>query len=172
MEMDLARLEEALIALGQVLANRDLHYEIVLAGGASLLLMNMTERSTKDVDVIALVKEGQFISPDPLPEPLFQAAQEVEKSLGLASHWFSLIPIDLLKMGLPSGFMTRMHTRHYQGLTIDLPDRVDQICFKFYASVKWGPESKHFADLLALKPSPEELSFAKSWCFSQAWFSL
>ena len=59
-----------------------------------------------------------------------------------------------------------MHTRHYKGLTVHLADRFDQICFKLYAAVDQGPKSKHFADLMVLKRSYEELELAKSWCIS------
>jgi hypothetical protein len=59
-----------------------------------------------------------------------------------------------------------MHTRHYNGLTIHLADRFDQIFFKLYASVDQGPRSKHFADLIALKPTIDELNQAKNWCIS------
>lgn len=59
-----------------------------------------------------------------------------------------------------------MHTRLYQGLTVHLADRFDQIYFKLYASVDQGPHSKHFADLLTLKPSADELKQARKWCMS------
>jgi hypothetical protein len=55
---------------------------------------------------------------------------------------------------------------YYQGLTIHLAARFDQICFKLYATVDQGPRSKHFADLITLKPSADELEQAKSWCMS------
>jgi hypothetical protein len=38
--------------------------------------------------------------------------------------------------------------------------------FKLYAGVDQGPRSKHFADLIALKPTANELEQAKSWCIS------
>ena len=60
----------------------------------------------------------------------------------------------------------RVHTHHYKGLTVHLADRFDQICFKLYASVDQGPQSKHFTDLVTLKPSSEELEQAKNWCIS------
>lgn len=37
--MDFTNLEEALTILGELLADRGLHYEIVAIGGGSLLLM-------------------------------------------------------------------------------------------------------------------------------------
>ena len=166
MSIDSATLEEALMVLGQLLADRDLYYEIVAIGGGSLLLLRQIERTTKDLDLVALVENGQLVSADPLPQILLKAAVDVGKALELGSDWLNIGPASLFKMGLPDGFMKRMHTRHYKGLTIHLADRFDQICFKLYASVDQGPQSKHFADLITLKPSIDELVQAKSWCIS------
>jgi hypothetical protein len=165
MEIDLLSLEEALVILGQLLADRGHYFEVVAIGGGSLLLLRQIERPTRDLVLVALVEEGQFISADPLPQVLLQAAEEVGKALKLGEGWLNIGPASLLEMGLPLGFMSRMHTRHYKGLTIHLADRFDQICFKLYASVDQGPQSKHFADLITLKPSTEELNEAKIWCF-------
>lgn len=107
-----------------------------------------------------------MISAEPLPQSLFQAAEEVGKALELGKEWLNAGPSSLLSMGLPSGFMDRMHTRHYKGLTVHLADRFDQIFFKLYASVDQGAQSKHFADLIALQPTSAELQMAKSWCIS------
>ena len=166
MEMNSAGLEEALIVLGQLLTDRGHYYEIVAIGGGSLLLLRLLERTTKDLDLVALVKDGRLISADPLPQVLFQTAEEVGNALELGKDWLNIGPASLLEMGLPPGFMTRVHTRRYKGLTLHLADRFDQICFKLYASVDQGPESKHFADLITLKPTPGELEKAKSWCIS------
>ena len=43
----------------------------------------------------------------------------------------------------------------------------DQICLKLYASVDHEPQSKHYMDLIALKPSLSELEYAKKWCLTQ-----
>lgn len=166
MEIDFTTLEEALTILGQLLADRSQYYEIVIIGGGSLLLLKQIERTTRDLDLVALIKNGQLISADPLPPDLLQAAKEVGMALELRADWLNIGPASLLNMGLPSGFMSRMHTRYYKGLTIHLADRFDQIFFKLYACVDQGPQSKHFADLVTLKPSVEELEMAKRWCIS------
>ncbi|HSX11162.1 MAG TPA: hypothetical protein VLF94_05560 [Chlamydiales bacterium] len=166
MEIDTATLEGALKVLGQILAERGLHYEVVAIGGGSLLLLGLIERTTKDLDLVALVKGKELISAIPLPQPLVQAAEQVGKALELGKEWLNIGPASLLEMGLPAGFMKRAHIRKYKGLTLYLADRFDQICFKLYASVDQGPESKHFADLTALKPSFEELQQAKKWCIT------
>lgn len=166
MEINSASLEEALKVLGQLLADRGHYHEIVAIGGGGLLLLRIMERTTKDLDLIALVQDGKLVSADPLPHSLLQAAEEVGKALELGQNWLNNGPASLLNLGLPPGFMNRVHTRQYKGLTIHLADRFDQICFKLYASVDHEPLSKHFTDLITLKPSADELKQAKNWCIS------
>ena len=166
MDIDLLSLEKALVTLGQLLADRGHHFEIVAIGGGSLLLLGQIDRPTRDLDLVACIEKGRLVSADPLPYVLVQAAEEVGKALELGKDWLNIGPASLLEMGLPSGFIDRMHTRCYKGLTIHLADRFDQICFKLYASVDQGPESKHFADLICLKPSANELKKAKNWCIT------
>lgn len=164
MELNSTTLEDALKILGQLILERGHYYEVVAIGGAGLLLLGQITRTTKDLDLVALVNEGEFISANPLPIPLFQAIGEVGIALNLGKDWVNTGPSDLFKMGLPEGFKTRMDTRRYGGLTIYLAGRFDQICFKLYAAVDQGPNSKHFADLKSLKPTKTELGEAKCWC--------
>ncbi len=167
MEIDLVSLENALEVLGQLLADRELHYEVAAVGGGSLLLLGLIERPTRDLDLVALIKDHALISANPLPSPLVQAVEEVGKALDLGKDWLNIGPASLLEMGVPSGFMGRLHVRKYKGLTLYLADRFDQICLKLYASVDQGPQSKHFTDLLALMPTRDELNLAKNWCITQ-----
>lgn len=167
MEVDFNGLERALEVLGQLLADRGVHYEVAAIGGGSLLLLGLIDRSTKDLDLVALVKGQELFSANPLPPLLIQAAEEVGRVLDLRKDWLNIGPASLLESGLPSGFIERLHVRKYQGLTLYLADRFDQICFKLYASVDQGPQSKHFADLRALTPTPDELSQARKWCLTQ-----
>lgn len=164
MTIDSEGLKGALQILGQLLADRGHAYEIIAIGGGSLLLLKLIERTTKDLDVVALLRNGELIEADPLPLPLWQAANDVGKALKLGQDWLNTGPASLLEGGLPKGFLNRVHTHYYKGLTVHLADRFDQICFKLYASVDQGPYSKHFADLIALKPTTEELEKAKNWC--------
>lgn len=166
MDIDSITLERALTVLGQLLADRGHSYEVVAIGGGSLLLLGQIDRTTKDLDLVALVTSDQFISADPLPQNLLQAAKEVEIALDLGQDWLNTGPTSLLEMGLPPGFQRRMQTRQYRGLTVHLADRFDQICFKLYATVDQGPHSKHFIDLKSLQPTYDELITAKSWCIT------
>lgn len=98
--------------LGQLLADRGYHYEVVAIGGGSLLLLRLIERTTKDLDLVALLKNGQLISANPLPSPLLQAAKDVGNALELGQDWLNIGPSSLLEGGLPKGFLGRMHTHH------------------------------------------------------------
>jgi hypothetical protein len=164
MDIDSMTLEHALTALGELLSDRGCYYEIVAIGGGSLLLLDQIDRTTKDLDLVALIEANRFISADPLPQELAQAVSEVGLALDLGKDWLNAGPASLLEMGLPDGFATRMQTRNYAGLTIHLAGRLDQICFKLYAAVDQGPHSKHFADLKHLEPSEDDLQVAKCWC--------
>src|SRR5579872_887189 len=161
-------LNTALTTLGSILQDRNSHFEIVAIGGGGLLLLGMITRPTKDVDVVALIDKGNFVSAKHLPKPLLKAIAEVGIALRLGKNWINTGPSDLFTMGLPEGFSDRMSTRHYGGLTLHLAGRFDQICFKLYAAVDQGPASKHFADLKALKPTQAELKKAANWCKTHA----
>jgi hypothetical protein len=165
-EINFEILEKALDALGQFLLDQKLHYELVVIGGGGLLLLGATLRSTNDLDLVALIDNGELISADPLPTPLSQAIKDVASALNLRNDWVNSGPTDLLTLGLPEGFKERLHPSHYGGLTIHLADRFDQICFKLYAAADQGPTSKHFTDLKTLKPTQVELKTAKNWCIT------
>lgn len=118
------------------------------------MLLGLINRPTKDLDLVALVSDGEFISASPLPKPFLQAVNEIEVAFNLGKNWVNAGPSDLFKMGLPEGFKSRMEALNYGGLMIHLAGRFDQICFKLYAAVDGGnPHTKHFADLKLLQPT-------------------
>jgi hypothetical protein len=65
-------------------------------------------------------------------------------------------------MGLPKGLAGRCQARSYgPRLTVHVIDRIDQVHFKLYAAVDRG--GYHVTDLLALRPTPDELTEAARW---------
>lgn len=162
-DMSSESLEQALGALGELLAERRQSFDLVVIGGGSLLLSGLLARPTEDLDVVARIEDGAYVSAEPLPPPLIDAIAEIGRLLGLGSAWLNPGPAQLLEFGLPDGFSDRVQTRAYAGLTVHLADRVDQIAFKLYASVDQGPGSKHFADLRRLAPTEAELLAAAAW---------
>lgn len=153
----------ALRTLGEVLADRGHHYEVVAIGGSALLLLGLVVRPTADVDVVAVVQGDEYRLAKPLPAPLEEAQAEVGAALGLGDKWLNPGPTDLLDFGLPDGFQERVETLKFDGLTVQLAGRFDQICFKLYAAVDQGSRSKHFADLQQLGATSDELVRAAKW---------
>jgi len=163
--MDLSEdlLERALSTLGEVLERRGHRYELVAIGGSSLMLLGLLSRPTRDLDVVALVEGGAYVSAMPLPAELARAQADVGRALGLGEDWLNPGPTDLLDFGLPDGFEDRVETRRYEALTLHLAGRFDQTCFKLYAAADQGLGSKHAADLRLLDPTPGELLEAARW---------
>jgi hypothetical protein len=148
-------LEQALQVLGELLADRQRPFEVYAVGGGSLLLLGVIERPTKDLDLVAIVRGGTFTSAAPLPPELKRASIEVAELLGLDREWLNAGPADLMQLGLPAGYDSRLVSR--------TSGRFDQICFKLYAAVDQGPRSKHVADLRRIAPSQKELIAAARW---------
>ena len=163
MDIDRQRLDEALRTLGEVLEARGLTYEIVAVGGSALMLLGLISRPTRDLDALALVEDGRYISADPFPPPLAEGVVSVGRALGLADDWLNPGPTELLRFGLPEGFEQRVERRCYGGLTLQVAGRLDQICFKLYAVVDQGGGSKHASDLRRLEPTRDELLTAARW---------
>ena len=124
--------------------------------------MHLIHRTTKDVDIVALMDANNLlVDPAPLPEELLVAAKEVADTLNLTQDWLNNGPSSgdggLFRLGLPDGFKERL-VRNYQGnkLTVYYINRLDQIHFKLYAAIdQLG--SYHASDLKQLSPSDDEL---------------
>jgi hypothetical protein len=160
-------LEEALEVLGEVLADQGNSAALAVIGGGSLLLSQLIERPTKDLDVVALVIAGEYRRAMPFPDFLAAAVRDVAAAKGLTPDWLNPGPTDLLDFGLPVGFEQRATLRRFGALSLHVASREDQICFKLYAYIDQGPRSKHAADLKRLSPSANELQWAGDWCRMQ-----
>ena len=68
---------------------------------------------------------------------------------------------------LPGDWLNTV-VRHYAALSVGIADRCDLIFLKLYAAAdQTGPESVHFQDLLALRPSDQEFEDAAVWVREQ-----
>jgi hypothetical protein len=158
-----ASVDELLGALGDQLTEREQHLSLAVVGGAALLVLGLTSRVTRDVDVVALVDGRALLPAEPLPAPLADAARVVARDFGLAEGWLNARPTALLDFGLPEGFYERAHRRTYgYGLEVLFASRLDQVHFKLYATADQGA-GKHLADLRALEPTADELLAAARW---------
>lgn len=137
---------------------------LVICGGAGLQVLGLVSRGTYDIDVVALVEEGEDAYPKPLPLSLQKAILRVAQAHGLAEDWLNPGPADNQKLGLPRGLLDRAVYREYGNLLkVWFIGRYDQIHFKLYAMVDHGGPGKHMDDLLALSPTPKELEEAALW---------
>ena len=144
---------------------------LVICGGSALIAMSLRRRTTRDMDVVALLSAAQEpISPDPLPDFLLRAADQVARDLGLFEGWLNNGPSrgegGLFQMGLPEGFVGRLTEKKYgPRLAVYFIGRLDQIHFKLYAAVDQR-DGTHLNDLKALHPTAAELEAAARWAMT------
>ncbi|MEA1875791.1 MAG: nucleotidyl transferase AbiEii/AbiGii toxin family protein [Bacteroidota bacterium] len=143
-------------------------FNLVVCGGTALIATELIQRTTRDVDIVAMAdSKGKLVDPAPLPEALITAAQEVAEDLNLPKDWLNNGPSSgeggIYRLGLPQGFSDRLKWRIFgEKLTVAFIDRIDQIYFKLYAAVdQFG--SYHATDLQALEPTDDELLGAVAW---------
>jgi len=162
----------ALQRVGELLEARGLRFEIVIVGGAALNLLGIIERSTVDVDVIAM---GEGVRPmrlrepaDPLPRPLADAVATVARDMNLPADWMNPRVAGQWALGVPEGFQARIRWETLGGLEVGVSSRTDLIHLKLYAACDaTGPQSRHFVDLMALSPTSGELAAAATWVVDQ-----
>ena len=141
-----------------------MRYELVLVGGGNLILRGLITRpTTRDLDILGERALDTVRPLRPMPEPLRDAVMDVGRAFGLANDWLNVGPDPLLELGLPDGFVERLERRDFGGLVVWLAGRFDMVCFKLYAAVDQGPRSRHFQDLVELRPSRNDLLGAARW---------
>ena len=145
-----------LSALGEQLTALGSRVEIVVIGGSALTALGLVRRATRDVDLLAIADHGELRLAEPLPVPLLSARAIVARDFDLDENWLNAGPTDLIKWGLPEGFMSRMVTRQYgPALVVHFAGRLDQIYFKLSP---WAPRAADvtrpiFAHLTRSAPS-------------------
>lgn len=140
--------------------------ELIVCGGSALLAMHLVNRTTRDIDVVALMRGGVPVSAEPLPQYLVRAAERVADILLLPEDWLNNGPASQFTMGLPPGFTERLQRVCIgEKLAVHYISREDQIYFKTFASADRG--GYHISDLKALRPTDEEMLRAARWCMEQ-----
>jgi hypothetical protein len=84
-----------------------------VVGGSGLLALGLIDRSTRDVDLLALRAGDELGSAKPLPAALEAARDQVARDFSLPVDWLNPGPTDLLEFGLPEGFIDRLERRGY-----------------------------------------------------------
>ena len=145
--------KELLIEFGTFLRERNLSADMTVAGGTALNLLKISNRDTRDVDVV---------EPDRLP-PLIQIAAldfAQDPSRGLDASWLNTAA-RIYADPLPKGWADRATVAlETPGLIVRALDRGDLLKLKTYALCKRG---KDLSDCVALQPTPEELEDTRNW---------
>ncbi len=153
---------------------------LVICGGSALNVLNIARRTTRDVDVLAVVEEsdeGLVLRPDrELPDSFRQIVADVGRDLDLAEDWLNMGPGDVLAVyGPPDGMTRRWERRDYGPcLTAYFVGRRDQVHFKLLAAADPRAQPRHFEDLaLRIRPTEEDLRASVGWLLGRAtspWF--
>ncbi len=146
-------------AFDTFLKSRGLSFEATVIGGSGLALLGITERQTRDFDILY---------PD-LPEKVLDAAQVFAQQmrnsdLDLDDNWLNNDPAPLGDV-LPEGWKDRLQPA-FQGhaLVLTTLGRKDLLKSKLFALCDRGTD---LSDCLALKPTSEELDEAEPWVAQQ-----
>lgn len=172
-ELPREALKRVLAGVGELLAADGEHHAIVVAGGASLNLLGLVDRTTQDVDVIARAERDEqsdalrLVHPDPIPPSLERAIVSVARDFGLNPNSMNTEVAAQWKQELPPWIADDISwTTLGGGLDVGLLGRT-LIALKLYAAADHAPGSVHFQDLIALGPTDSELDEARSWVVSQ-----
>lgn len=156
-------------ALGDHLELAGTHYRVVVVGGVALALGGFLDRTTLDVDVIAVAPgdEAELRAADPLPSPLTEAVLTVARDYGLAPSWFNGVVSAQLEHGLPPGWFEELRWLRFGALEVGLAGRRGLIALKLFAAADQDRSSKHVSDLVALAPTEREWGEASAWVVTQ-----
>lgn len=73
-----------------------------------------------------------------------------------------------MKFALPDGFEDRVQWSRFGSLHVGTAGRLDLIALKLFAAVdNPGFRNVHYQDLLAMRPTQEELATARAWVVTQ-----
>lgn len=168
--------EDVLWRLGkQMLYYHEDPISLVICGGSALNVLNISNRTTKYVDVLVIVEEGpdgyKLKYGEELPASLVERIAAVGRDLGLDVDWLNMGPKDILPIyGPPAGMTERWVKREYGPcLTAYFIHRLDQIHFKLLAAADTKANPRHMEDLKKrIKPTEDELNLAVAWLLKKA----
>ncbi len=133
--------------------------EAVIVGGSALALLGITDRQTRDLDVLY-----PELSKAILETARDFAAHVRRRGIQLSDDWLNNGPMDLGR-ALPDGWLDRVHPV-FSGIALKLATlgRTDLLKSKLFALCDRGTD---LADCIALSPTREELADAAEWLVDQ-----
>lgn len=147
MDLDI---KHALNLLNFYLKKKNQSRAFTICGGASLFLQGITNRTTRDIDVVGAE----------IDDSLQEAAIMVAKDLGLKPLWLNSEPKALAKDMKP-GWAERTFLIHEEShIKVFSISRSDMIFSKFYA---YCDRQKDIEDLVSLNVTEMEIREALEW---------
>ncbi len=142
-------------AFDRWLAARALRLEAIVVGGSALALLGVTDRQTRDVDIL-----HPHLSAEIADAARAFAAQVRTEGTELGDDWLNNGPIELAEV-LPAGWRARVRAV-FSGEALELSTlgRLDLLKTKLFALCDRGID---IGDCVALAPTPEELDDAEPW---------
>jgi hypothetical protein len=159
-------LRELLSAVGEQLRLRNERLSVLVVGGAALCLRGWVLRTTRDVDVLAVVDEQGWHKPD-FSNTVNDIIHRVARDFGLEPGWLNAEVGAHWLTGVPPEFADDVEWVDFGGLQVGLPGRQLLITLKLFAAVDQGRSSVHAQDLISLGPSDQELEVARQWISRQ-----
>jgi len=154
-------LQPILSSVDLKLRGRNEHRDLIVCGGGALLILDIIDRQTRDIDVIA-----------PELDPILnEIAIEVGKEFGLESGWLNNGPASLSR-DLEVGWRDRVQLI-FEGshLKIHSLSNRDLLASKLFAYC--DRDEDDLSDILKMSPSVAEVESLKSWVLerdgSQYW---
>lgn len=141
-------LKKALNSLNKELSKKGQERSYVICGGASLLLQDLSNRPTRDVDVIE----------PSVDEVLSECAESVANKLGLDNHWFNSSPGSLVGYLSEDWKDNTVLVYTSSNLQIFSISRIDLLFSKLWAMCD---RDKDIDDLLTLQPSLHEIKICR-----------
>lgn len=146
---------KALSLLDKELTNKKVKAELIICGGAALILMGIVSRETIDVDVIAKT----------IPDVVLDAAIIVAKKLKYREDWLNNRVNPIIER-LPKDWEKHLVTLFTgKSVTIKSISRQDLISAKLHAAV--DRKAADYSDLIDLKPTAAEIDVARLYCLKQ-----
>lgn len=148
-------------------------------------ILRLRERTTRDVDVIAISKSAGSDAPrfelteqwsESFQALVYQVARDLKLPLTDTEDgpldpdrkWLNLGPRLLFKQGLPDGMIDRAQQRSCgPRLSVFFAGRQDLIAFKICASLTSDRSAVHILDLFHLNPTLDEMRTALHWVASR-----
>lgn len=141
------------------LASRSLRLEAIVVGGSALALLGVTERQTRDVDIL----HPELSAEVTLAAREF-AAHLRGQGVELVDDWLNNGPMQLAEV-LPGGWRLRVRST-FEGAALRLTvlGRADLLKTKLFALCDRGTD---LADCIALAPDADEIDEAEPWLAEQ-----